>query len=332
MNRTMITLAAVLGLMFTPQVRACEVNRPIIFAGLDWDSVGFHNAVARRILEAGYDCKTDAIPGSTIPMLQGVAQGDIDIAMEIWKDAVTEVWQRALARGQVTEIGVNFPDAVQGWYIPRYVAEAHPDLKSVSDLARYKKIFADPEEPGKGRFYNCVAGWSCEVVNTNKLRAYKLSADFTNFRPGTGTALSAAIAGATLKREPILAYYWGPTWVLGAYDLVKLQEPAWNEADWKGLATTPDYPVAVDYPVVEVWIGANAKFAKSAPEITAFLAKYRTSAALINEALGYMRTTKGDDSKAAIRFLKTQPRLWTTWVPAEVAAKVQTSIDSIRSD
>ena len=277
MNKTIITLSALLGLMFAPQAQACELNRAIVFAGLDWDSVGFHNAVARRILEAGYGCKTDAIPGSTIPMLQGVAQGDIDIAMEIWKDAVTDVWQRALTRGQVTEIGVNFPDAIQGWYIPRYVAEAHPDLKSVSDLARYKKIFTDPEEPGKGRFYNCVAGWSCEVINTNKLRAYKLSADFTNFRPGTGTALAAAIAGAYLKREPIVAYYWGPTWVLGAYDLVKLQEPAWNEADWKGLAAKADYPIAVDYPVVEVWIGANAKFAKSAPEITAFLAKYRTS-------------------------------------------------------
>ena len=326
MNKTIITLSALLGLMFAPQAQACELNRAIVFAGLDWDSVGFHNAVARRILEAGYGCKTDAIPGSTIPMLQGVAQGDIDIAMEIWKDAVTDVWQRALTRGQVTEIGVNFPDAIQGWYIPRYVAEAHPDLKSVSDLTRYKKIFADPEEPSKGRFYNCVAGWSCEVINTNKLRAYKLSADFTNFRPGTGTALAAAIAGAYLKREPIVAYYWGPTWVLGAYDLVKLQEPAWNEADWKGLAAKADYPTAVDYPVVEVWIGANAKFTKSAPEITAFLAKYRTSAALINEALGYMRTNNADDTKAAIRFLKTQPQLWTAWVPADVAAKVQASL------
>ncbi|MSO96714.1 MAG: ABC transporter substrate-binding protein [Rhodospirillaceae bacterium] len=332
----MIRLFTVIGaLSFASLSHACEINRPVIFAGLDWDSVGFHNAVARRILESGYGCKTDAIPGSTIPLLQGVAQGDIDIAMEIWKDAVTDVWQRALKRGQVTEIGVNFPDAVQGWYVPRYMIEGDqarnlapqtPELKSVSDLARYKEVFADPEEPGKGRFYNCVAGWSCEVINSNKLKAYGLEASFTNFRPGAGTALAAAIAGAYLKREPILAYYWNPTWVLGAYDMVKLQEPAWNEADWKGIAASGDYPRAVDYPKVEVWIGANAAFVKAAPQITAFLAKYRTSSTLVSKALAYMRDNHVSDAVAAEWFLKTEPGVWADWVTPEIAVKIQSSL------
>lgn len=146
------TIAAVLAM----PAAACELDRPVVFAGLDWDSVAFHNAVARRIIEDGFGCKTDVIPGSTIPLLQGLAQGDIDIAMEVWKDAVTDVWQRALARGQVVEIGINFPDAVQGWYVPRYVVEASPDLKSVADLARHAALFRDPEEPSKGRFITAL--------------------------------------------------------------------------------------------------------------------------------------------------------------------------------
>jgi ABC-type proline/glycine betaine transport system substrate-binding protein len=306
--------------------QACELNRPVVFAGLDWDSAGFHNAVARRIVETGYGCATDVIPGSTIPLLQGVAQGDIDVAMEIWKDAVTEVWQRALARRQVVELGVNFPDALQGWYVPRGVAEANPGLRAVSDLPAYKALFADPEEPGKGRFYNCVAGWACEVVNTNKLRAYKLDAHFTNFRPGTGAALAAAIHAAHLKKQPILAYYWGPTWVLGATDMVKLAEPQWNAEDWKGIGASGDYPRPVDFPVVEVWIGANAKFAAAAPQLSAFLAKYRTSSALINDALAHMRSVNTDDNAEAVRFLKSRPDIWTAWVHTDVAAKIQAGL------
>jgi glycine betaine/proline transport system substrate-binding protein len=315
-------------LMTGTAAQACELNRPIVFAGLDWDSVGFHNAVARHILEVGYGCRTDVIPGSTIPLLQGVAQGDIDVAMEVWKDAVTEVWQRAMTRGQVTEIGINFPDAVQGWYVPRYVTTAHPELQSVRDLAKFKALFIDPEEPAKGRFYNCVAGWACEVVNTNKLQAYGLAAHFTNFRPGTGTALAAAISGAWLRKEPIVAYYWGPTWVLGAYDMVKLQEPAWNDQDWKGIAASAVYPRPVDFPVVEVWIGANAKFAKSAPQTTAFLAKYRTSGKMVSDALAFMRATNATEKQAALNFLRTQRDVWTGWVPADIAARVQASLGS----
>lgn len=316
------TIAAVLAM----PAAACELDRPVVFAGLDWDSVAFHNAVARRIIEDGFGCKTDVIPGSTIPLLQGLAQGDIDIAMEVWKDAVTDVWQRALARGQVVEIGINFPDAVQGWYVPRYVVEASPDLKSVADLARHAALFRDPEEPSKGRFYNCVAGWSCEIVNTNKLRAYVLDKTFTNFRPGTGAALAAAVTGAVLRREPIIFYYWSPTWLLGAHDFVRLDEPAWNQADWTGLATDPAYPRAVAYPTVEVWIGANADFAAQAPAISKFLSAYRTDAHVIARALAHMRETGADATAEAQRFLAESPSLWRSWLDDDAAARIERSL------
>jgi glycine betaine/proline transport system substrate-binding protein len=104
------------------------------------------------------------------------------------------------------------------------------------------------------------------------------------------------------------------------------QEPSWNEADWKGIAASGDYPRPVDYPVVEVWIGANAVFAKSAPQIAAFLANYRTSSALVSKALAYMRDNNVNDAKAADWFLNTQPDVWTRWVAPEIAAKIQASL------
>ncbi|HCX13867.1 MAG TPA: ABC transporter substrate-binding protein [Rhodospirillaceae bacterium] len=314
---------------------ACEVSRPIVFAGLDWESAAFHNAVARFILENGYECKTDAIPGSTIPMMQGVAQGDIDVAMEVWKDNVTNVWQRALEHGKVKELGVNFPDAEQGWYVPRYLVEGDlernikplaPGLKSVTDLPTYKDVFSDPEEKGKGRFYNCVAGWNCEVINSAKLKAYGLSDYYTNFRPGTGAALAAAIGGAYLRGEPILAYYWTPTWVLGKYDLIQLNEPPWNQTDWDGLSADPEYPRAVAYPVVSVWIGVNTKFANNAPDLIKFLTAYATSAALVNEALSYMREHNVEAEDAARHFLSMYPKVWKSWVDETIATRVQAAI------
>ena len=302
---------------------ACELSRPIVFAGLDWDSAQFHTAVAQRILEAGYGCKTDVVVGSTIPLVQAMAQGDIDVAMEIWKDNVTEVWTKAETRGQVKELGINFDDAIQAWYIPRTLQQANPELKRVSDLPRFKALFKDAEEPAKGRFYNCPSGWICEVMNTAKLRTYGLEKDFTNFRPGTGAALAAAIAGAMLRKEPIVAYYWGPTWVLGKYDLVALEEPAWNAADWHGLSTDPKYPRGVAYPKVAVAIGANAKFIDKAPETVKFLRAYRTTSAQINAALSVMQDNKNDAKIAARDFLKKHPDVWHAWVPAEIAAKIE---------
>jgi len=309
---------------------ACDVDRPVVFAGMDWQSNAFHTAVAQKVLEAGYNCKTDVLPGTTIPLLQGVAQGDIDVVMEVWKDNVTEVWNRGLRRGQVVELGTNFPDAVQGWYVPRYLVEGSdalaPGLKAVSDLPVYKALFVDPEEPQKGRFYNCIAGWNCEVINSAKLKAYGLDDYFTNFRPGTGAALAAAIASAFIREKPIVTYYWGPTWVLGKYDMVMLDEPLYETEVFTALATSDDPVRATAYPVVEVVIGANRRFAEQAPTIIAFLKRYETDAALVSGALAYMEETAGTAEDAADHFLSTRFDLWSSWVDEPTASRIRESL------
>jgi len=329
-----LILAPILFLYFLlpmQTVEACEFDRTVVFAGLDWQSNAFHTAVARRILEYGYGCKTDVIPGSTIPLLQGVAQGDIDVVMEVWKDNVTEVWKRALSRHQVVEVGINFEDAVQGWFVPRYLVEGEgalaPELNSVFDLPRYKKLFSDPEEPDKGRFYNCVAGWTCEVVNTAKLNAYKLYTDFTNFRPGTGAALAAAIASANIRRKPILAYYWGPTWILGKFDLVMLEEPPFDPNTFRMLTIDPDPQQATAYPIVPVVVGANSKFAAASQEIVAFLASYKTNGALVSDVLAYMEDKSASADEAARWFLLNHYDVWSSWVPADKLSQIKAELN-----
>jgi glycine betaine/proline transport system substrate-binding protein len=310
----------------------CEVKRPVVFAGLDWDSNAFHVAVARFILDHGYGCKSEVLPGTTIPLLNGMARGDVDVTMELWKDNLPEAWEAARKGGKSVELGINFDDAVQGWFVPRYVVEGPnapaPGLKSVFDLPKYKEIFRDPEDPGKGRFYNGVAGWVAETVNTKKLKAYGLDDDFTNFHPGSGAALSAAIASAYARQRPILYYYWGPTWVMGLYDGVMLDEPAYDPAGWKAMAESKSPTTAVGFPPMEVWVVANAAFIAQAPQLKAFLSRYRTTSAVVSKALVAMRDAGGANAPevAAKAFLKERPEVWHAWVPGDVAARVDAAI------
>jgi len=314
----------------------CDISRPVVFAGLDWDSNAFHTAVARFVLEKGYGCETDVIPGSTLPLLTGMARGDIDVTMEIWEDNITEAWTKAVAAGQVVGLGVNYPDAVQGWFVPRYVQEGDkergiaasaPDLRHVNDLPRYKSLFADPEEPDKGRFYNCILGWACEVVNTKKLAVYDLAGSYTNFRPGTGAALAAAIASNFERGKPFVAYYWGPTWVLGKYDLVMLEEPPYDKATWEKMGSEDNPDVATAYPVVEVIVGANKKFADSADIVVGFLERYETDNAMISEALAFLQNKPGATAEDAARnFLEERDEVWTQWVPGDVADRVMAAL------
>lgn len=321
-----------LNLVLASEKAQCDIERPVVFAGFDWDSARLHNSVARFILEKGYGCKTDEIPGTTVPLFNGMARGEIDISMEIWKQAVTKAWGELLDEGNVIEVGVNFDDAVQGVFVPKWLVEGDdapaPDLKSVADLNKYKALFADKEQPEKGRFYNCVLGWSCAEINTKKLGAYGLADSFVDFRPGAGAAVSTAVDTAMLRKKPIVFYYWTPSWLIGRYadELVMLEEPAYDEATWKAFTDSENPKKATAYPLVSVLIGANTQFTKDSPLIHAFLSNYQTQSSDVSQALDYMRKNKTDANESAQYFLNTFPETWTQWVPADVAERVKAAL------
>lgn len=330
---TIAAAIACFSFMTPATAQSCPVDRPIVLAGLDWDSARFHNAVVARLLTDGYGCETTDIVGATIPLTNGLARGDVDIMMEVWRNSLAEAWVKAADKGLVKDIGPNFPDAEQGWYVPRYLVEGPnapaPDLKSVSDLPRYKELFKDREEPGKGRFYNCLAGWACEIVNTRKLEAYGLADDYTNFLPGTGEALSAAVVTAVKRKRPILFYHWTPSWLLGAIDAVQLEEPAFEEDAFNALRQA-EGPLqgGVAYPVASVAIGISTKFEELAPEIIRMLTAYETTSTLVAEALVDMQEKDLSAAEAADRFLTDNQDLWADWLPEESRERVVAALNA----
>ena len=49
-----------------------------------------------------------------MPLLQGMARGDVDITMEVWQDNYAEPWNELVEAGSVIDLGSVFPDAPQG--------------------------------------------------------------------------------------------------------------------------------------------------------------------------------------------------------------------------
>jgi len=309
----------------------CEIDRPVRIAGLDWDSDRFHAAVASFIITHGFGCRTEIIHGTTIPLLTGLGRGDVDIMMEVWKDQLTQAWEKAEKAGTVRLLGTNYPDAIQGWFVPRYLVEGGEapakGLKHVDDLPRFASLFRDPEEPSKGRFYNCKLGWDCETINTKKLGAYGLNKYFTNFRSGSGAGLSAAIASAYKRKKPILYYYWGPTWIMAKYDAVMLKEPDYDPEIWAEMTKREKPLRATAAPVIAVYTGANTQFIANAPKIAQFLRNYQTSNQLVSEALLYLQNKSGAKSEAAaINFLKTKTKVWENWLPKNIKERVEAAL------
>ena len=284
----------------------------LVFGDISWASVQVHNRIAAFIIQNGLEgsYEIEYISGDTLPTINGVVQGDIDIDMESWHSNFREVYEKGIASGDMVDLGKNMPDAPQGWWVPRYLIEGPdakaPDLKHVRDLPKYAELFKDPEDPTKGILYMGTAGWTATEISEGIFEEYGLGDYFNQGIPGSGAALAATMVGAYEKRAPWVGYYWAPTAVLGRLDMVRLKGSEFEPAD--------------------VNILVNKGMMEKAPEVVEFLKNYATSVDDNNEFLAQMESNDWDTEQTAIWFLKNKENVWTSWVDSEVAGRVKDAL------
>jgi glycine betaine/proline transport system substrate-binding protein len=315
----MVALGAIL--ILSSFVGCTTKQETLTFADLDWDSAQVHNRIAAFILEHGYGYDIAYNFGSTVPMFVGLEDGSNDISMEIWIENQQEPYDAAIAAGTIIDLGGNYLDNWQGWLVPTYMIEDGllPADISVEDMSQYWELFKDPDDPTKGRFYSCIAGWACELINDEKFDVYGLKDTYNVFLPGGGAALLSSMVSAYEKHEPWFGYYWSPTPALGIYDMTPVGEPAYDKAVWNA-----NHGCA--FPAVKVNICVNASLPDRAPDAVEFLRNYETTAAMANAALGYMESNQTTAEEAAIFFLQEYESLWTQWVSSDIAGKVKDSL------
>ncbi|MFF7709442.1 glycine betaine ABC transporter substrate-binding protein [Pseudomonas sp. NPDC007930] len=323
---------AALGLL----IGAAPANAaPVRFADLNWESGSLITEMLRLVVEKGYGQSTETLPGTTVTLEAALARNDIQVIAEEWAGR-SPVWNDAQAQGKVAALGDTVKGATEGWWVPEYVikgdparnlAAKAPNLRSVEDLKQYAQVFRDPEDPSKGRFLNSPAGWTSEVVNGQKLKAYGLADTYTNFRTGSGAALDAEISSAIRRGQPVLFYYWSPTPLIGKYKLVQLQEPPFNAEAWKTLTNANEAnPQPTRSLPSKLSIGVSAPFQQQYPEIAAFFAKVDIPLQPLNEALAQMSDNHEAPRAVAQRLLKANPQWLQAWLPAPVAQKVSAAL------
>ena len=120
-----------------------------------------------------------------------------------------------------------------GWYVPSYVINGDaergieavaPDLRTVSDLNKYKDVFATSDTGSKGRLLEFTAAW--DTRPDERLEAF--GADFQAVFAGSEGAALAELDAAFQRGEPILTYLWEPHWAHAKYNLVQVEMPEWT--------------------------------------------------------------------------------------------------------
>jgi len=304
----------------------------VTVANMNWQSAEVLANIDNIILSKGYGCDVELVPGDTMPTLTSMMEkGQPDVAPEAWVNAVRQTLDAAVKAGKLHYGAQSLQDGgLEGWWIPKFVADAHPDIKTIDDALKRPELFPSPENKGKGVVHNCPAGWTCQITTSNAFKAWDAAKKgFVLLETGSAAGLDGSIAKANERKEGWLGYYWAPTAILGKYEMVKLDagvphDPlAWEACNGN---IECDKPVKNDWARSKVYTVITDSFQKAGGPAVDYLNTRAWSNDTVNSLLAWMGENQASGADGATHFLKTRPEIWTSWVSPEVADKVKASL------
>ena len=317
--------------VFVGAAQAAECGE-VTIAEMNWASAGVAAHVDKIILEAGYGCDVTLVTGDTMPTFASMNEkGEPDVAPEMWVNTAREVLEKAVAEGRLLQLAPILSDGgVEGWWIPKFLADEHPDIKTVADALKQAELFPAPNDPGKSALYNCPAGWSCQISTANLFKALKAGElNFELVDTGSAAGLDASIARAFEKKTGWLGYYWAPNAILGKYEMTKLSFGVpHDKAEWDACTAVPDCPAPKvnSYPTSDVFTIVTKAFSEKAGVAMDYMKTRQWDNATVGKVLAWMTDNQGTNEDAAKYFLQTYPDMWTKWVAPEIAEKVKAAL------
>ncbi len=278
---------------------------------MNWASSQIITEVAKFLMEQGYGCAIEKVPSATTTSVASLAENnEPDIVTELWLNSTGDVYAKLEADGKVSRLAeVIAPGGVEGWWVPQYLSDANPELATIEG------VMANPDLVG-GRFNNCPDGWGCRIVNDNLVKALGLEdAGFEVFNHGSGETLQTSIAAAYENQEPWFGYYWGPTSVLGKYNMTKV---AIGDIDTMVHSANQNKdnpsPGVSDFPPAPVLTVSTAELAAQKPDIAELMSKISFDVDLMSALLAWQEDNKASAEEAAVYFLTTESDTWSQWV------------------
>ena len=310
----------------------------LVIAEQNWASAELMANVDKIILEEGYGCDVELVPGATMPTFTSMNdKGSPDMNPEQWANAVYTPLKKAVSekrliianKAPITGLG-------EGWWINPAAIEKYPQIKNMTamEILEHPEWFPSKEDASKGGFMGCPAGWGCQLANANLYRAFDMEKKgWVLLDPGSAAGLDGSIAKAADSNEPWIGYYWNPTSMVGKYNLQQLDfgVPFAGRDNWDNCITLAEQDCADPKPTAwtksEVNSIVSANFAKTGgKDVLGYVEKRTYPGTVMNGMLVFMADNQAKGSDAAVEFLIKHEDIWTKWVSSDAANKIKKSL------
>ncbi|MCV2401317.1 ABC transporter substrate-binding protein [Marinomonas sp. C2222] len=306
----------------------------VTIADMNWKSASFIANLDKFILENGYGCDVELVPGDTVAAITSmVEKGEPDIAPELWTNSAKDVIDKAVSEKKLSIASASLSDGgEEGFWVPEYMVKKYPEVATIEGVIKHADKFPHPESDSKSGFFGCPAGWSCQISNQNLFKAMNLAdAGFEFVDPGSAAGLDGSLSRAYERQEPWFGYYWAPTALLGKYKMVKVDFGKTDVEEFTTCTTQENCldPKVTMYPPSPVFTVTTSEFENRAPGAFSYLKQRSFKNDNMSSLLAWMEENQADGQYGAEYFMFNNEAVWSKWVDAETKAKLIKALDSL---
>ena len=237
---------------------------------------------------------------------QGFESGEVDVILEDWGHPELEklyVTDKAVAM----DAGENGNIGIIGWYVPKFFADAHPEiLTDVKNLNALADQFKTSESGDQGQFL----GTDPSYVQYDEALVENLGLDFKVIFTGSETATVQAIQQAVTQQKPLLFYWWDPHWLNSQVELTRVPLPPYTE----GCDADPQ-AIACDYPETPLRKFIRTEFNTSGGDAATLIKNWTWTNADQNLVADMITNQDMTPEDAAKKWVDEHQSTWEAWLP-----------------
>jgi glycine betaine/proline transport system substrate-binding protein len=235
---------------------------------------------------------------------EGIAGGTVDLILENWGHG--DLRRKYIDQRKVAvEDGLTGNTGTIGWYVPPWLAKAHPDVLNWQNLNKHADEFRTAESGAQGQFLD---GDPSYVTNDSAL-VRNLHLNFKVVFAGSENALIAAFRTAEAQKKWLVAYFYEPQWFLSEVPLAHVTLPTYTFA----CAVDPA-KIACDYQPYDLDKIAARSFATSGSPAATLAKNFHWSNADQNEVARDLAAHGMTDDAAAKKWIDTHQQLVDQWL------------------
>jgi glycine betaine/proline transport system substrate-binding protein len=224
--------------------------------------------VVKNVLESKLKCDVKITQIAEIPVYQALSTGKVEAVLEDWQH-VDQYKQYEQKLKTAQDAGSNGVTGHIGWYVPSYVVQQHPEMKTWKGLQKDWALFKTAESGGKGELLDGDPSY----VTADEPLISNLKLNLKVVYAGGEASQITQVKQAYAQKKPILFYWYTPQWLNAELKLTEVMLPARTKGcDAEVKKTNCAYP---SYDLRKV---ISSKFAKSGSPAVNVIKKFSWTA------------------------------------------------------